>query len=232
MHDCQRFREDWIIGLSSDLVDCDDCRRFCREADSVLAALDASAGRGQPSEEYWDRFNDRLRTRLIDEAAVMTRHSAPWMRWIPAMASAAVIVLAVIWAGFFWSARNSKQADTGIHFDNRHIEGLDPRVVSFLGQAELDLRNFTKIEPSYTEEIRDARNRASQSLATIADRKSAAGDFAPVRTALDEYESVLREIKNLDSPDEIEDVQMRIRRNGLIAKLKAYQPRVVLASSR
>jgi hypothetical protein len=231
MHDCQRFREDWIVGLSSDPADCHDCRTFCREAGSVLAALDASAG-DQLSEEYWIRFNTRLRTRLTDEAAVITRQSTSWIRWIPAMASAAAIVLAIVWAGFFRNVADSKRQDVAIRFDNTHIEGLDPRVVSFLGQAELDLRNFTKIEPSYTEEIRDARNRASQSLVTIADRKTAAGDFAPVRIALDEYESVLRDIKNLDSPEDIEDVQTRIRRNGLIAKLKAYQPHVVLASTR
>jgi len=49
---------------------------------------------------------------------------------------------------------------------------------------------------------------------------------------LNEYESILREIKNLDSAEDIADIQMRIRRNGLIANLKAYQPRVILASQR
>lgn len=197
----------------------------------MLMALDSSASRTQPSGDYWVHFQDRLRKRLAEEALVTTRPSTPWLRWIPALASAAAIVIAVLWVNFFINAPSRPQ-DVAIRLDDAHIEGLDPGVVSFLGQAELDLRSFTKIEPSYTEEIKDARSRASRSLAAIADRKNAAGDYAPVRIALDEYESVLREIKNLDSPEEIEDVQLRIRRNGLIAKLKAYQPRVVLASSR
>ena len=66
----------------------------------------------------------------------------------------------------------------------------------------------------------------------MAEQKKATGDFAPVQITLNEYESILREIKNLDSAEDIEDIQMRIRRNGLIANLKAYQPRVILASQR
>jgi hypothetical protein len=231
MHDCQRFREDWIGGSMGDPADCDECRQFCEEADAVMVALDASASRSEPLEEYWAGFDNRLRRRLIDENALMTRQRAWWMPWAPALASAAVIVIAVAAGGFF---RNSGPTESGVvvRVEDNHIEDLDPGVVRYLSQAELDLRNFTKIEPSYAEEIKDARARASRSLASIDERKNAAGDFAPVRMTLDEYESVLREIKNLDSPEDIEDVQMRIRRNGLIAKMKAYQPRVVLASTR
>jgi hypothetical protein len=227
MHDCHRFREDWIGGSMGDPAGCDDCRRFCEEAGAVLAALDTSRP-GQLSEFYWTGFENRLRTRLTSENAV-THRRAVQTRWIVALASAASVVIAVAGWGFYRSP--ARRTDIAI-FDSNHIQSLDPRVVSFLSQSELDLRNFTKIEPSYTEEIRDARDRASRSLAGIAEQKNAAANFAPVRIVLDEYESVLREIKNLDSPEDISDIQMRIRRNGLIANLKAYQPRVVLASSR
>jgi len=94
------------------------------------------------------------------------------------------------------------------------------------------VRDFTKINPSYKEDVADARERASRSLISLSHQKRAAADFDPVRITLDEYESVLREIKNLDSPDDVADIQMRIRRNGLIANLKAYQPRVVQVSRR
>jgi hypothetical protein len=59
-----------------------------------------------------------------------------------------------------------------------------------------------------------------------------AGDFAPVRITLDEYENVLREIKNLDSKEELTELQRRIRANGLIANMHAFQPQVMLVSSR
>jgi hypothetical protein len=124
------------------------------------------------------------------------------------------------------------QADVRIEFDTDHIADLDPGVVDFLGQSELFVRDFTKIEPAYTEDISDARDRASRSLAGIALQKKAAGDFQPVRITLDEYESILREIKNVESAQDITDIQTRIRRNGLIANLKAYQPRVVRVSHR
>jgi hypothetical protein len=228
MHDCQRFREDWISGSGGDPAGCGDCRQFCDEAGAVLAAFDTSRP-GAPDDEYWLGFDNRLRTRLIRENAV-TRQRAVRTRWIVAFASAASVVLAVTWGGLY--TRPAQSTREVVRFENDHIEGLDPRLVTFLGQSELDLRNFTKIEPSYTEEIQEARDRASRSLAGIAEQRNAAADFAPVRMVLDEYESVLREIKNLDSPEEISDIQMRIRRNGLIANLKAYQPRVVLASSR
>jgi hypothetical protein len=53
-----------------------------------------------------------------------------------------------------------------------------------------------------------------------------------VRITLDQYENVLREIKNLSSSQELTDVQTRILSNGLIANMKAYQPQVMLVSRR
>ena len=113
-----------------------------------------------------------------------------------------------------------------------HIQGLDPMVVAFLERSELFLRNFTKIEPSYIEDLDDSRARAKQSLMEIGEKKELAGNFAPVRITLDEYENVLREIKNLDSSEELADLQTRILASGLIANMKAYQPQVMLLSQR
>ena len=228
MHDCQRFREDWIARSAGDPVDCEKCRRFCEETSEVLTAL-ASRGPVDPSEEYWAGFSNRLRARLVAENSLEHQRGS-WVRWMPILASAACLVLAIAWVSLRNPARES--AEVRISFDDNHFEGLDRRVVAFLRQSELDLRNFTKIDPSFAEEIEDARNRASRSLEKITEQKNATGDFAPVQITLNEYESILREIKNLDSAEDIADIQMRIRRNGLIANLKAYQPRVILASQR
>jgi hypothetical protein len=115
-----------------------------------------------------------------------------------------------------------------------HIAGLDSGTVAFIGQSELFLRDFTKIEPSDRVDLEDARSRARAQLSGIEDRRQAAATFPPVQSMLDEYERVLRDIKNVDeaSGDEVVEIQSRISRNGLIANMKVYQPRVVLVSSR
>ena len=105
-------------------------------------------------------------------------------------------------------------------------------VVAFLERSELFLRNFTKIDPAYAEDINDSRNQAKQSLMEIGEQKELAGNFTPVRITLDEYENVLREIKNMDSNKELVDLQSRILSNGLIANLEAYQPQVELVTQR
>jgi hypothetical protein len=50
---------------------------------------------------------------------------------------------------------------------------------------------------------------------------------------MDTYETVLRDIRNVDeksAADDMPDIQNRIQRNGLIANIKAFQPRVTLVS--
>ena len=126
MHDCHRFREDWIDGAIGDPAGCDDCRQFCQEADAVLAAVEISRP-GEASEEYWAGFGNRLRTRLIRESAA-TQERALRTRWIVAFASAASVVLAVTWAGLYNNPAEATRHAV-IRFDNDHIEGLDPRVV-------------------------------------------------------------------------------------------------------
>src|SRR5215471_13514326 len=95
MHDCQRFREDWIGGTVEGLVDCEECRRFCDEVDVILLATAAAT---QPipelSEEYWDGFESRLRETLIRENA--SRSSRVYWKW-PALAAAAVLSGVVAW---------------------------------------------------------------------------------------------------------------------------------------
>jgi hypothetical protein len=233
MHDCQKFREDWIGDSADTSVDCEDCRSFCMEAQLILQATESAA---QPipefSEEYWERYDNRLRERL--EAGKVSRIRVTYFRWtaMAAVAAALVVMVTLGALSLMQPTIEESNGNTQFEYSDEHIQGLDPRVVVFLGQSELFLRDFTKIEPNYTEDINDARDRAKRGLNQISDLKLRAGDFAPVRIALDEYESVLREIKNLDRGDDLADIQTRIRSNGLIANLKAYQPQLVKLSGR
>lgn len=232
MHDCQRFREDWVAGEAEDFGDCGECRSFCEEAQLILQAIDVAA---QPvpefSEYHWNRFEGRLRENLLHENAAHTVRV--YWKWSAFAAAAAVVVGVVTWGGIRMTQTivNPEQA-TQVEYVDDHIEGLNPTVVEFLGQSELFLRNFSHIEPSYEDDLQDAQARAKQGLTVIAQQKARAADFEPVQIALDEYENVLREIKNLDSPEELADIQARIRSNGLIANMRAYQPQVMLVSGR
>jgi hypothetical protein len=234
MHDCQKYREEWLDAAAEEITGCEKCRQFCTEAAALFQVMSPAA---RPAAEmpagYWSGFEDRLRSNLANT----NRAGTSWMSWRLRIAAAAAAGIAAVWLGFrVSSVAESEVAESEveghIEFVDAHIEGLDVAVVDFLRQSELDLRTFTKIKPSSTEDIEDARRRANRALEGIAGKKKAAGDFAPVRIALDEYESVLREIKNLDSSRDISDIQKRIHRNGLVASLNAYQPRVLLVSHR
>jgi hypothetical protein len=227
-HDCQRFREDWAGGPPEPPIpDCDECRRFCEEASAITQlAAEFAETNPEPPAEYWAAFQERLQEGL--------RHtrpdSSPWA-WV-GLAAAAALAVTLTWGGLRLApngaSRSVPPVPVRIEFVNDHIQGLNPEVVEFLGQSELFMRSFVRIQPSYTEEVEDARDRARRVLAEIEDQRRAVADFAPVRIALEEYEGVLREIKNLETSGDLVEIQNRVDRNGLIASLKAYQPRAVL----
>lgn len=230
MHDCQRFREDWIAGLEKDFGTCEPCRSFCEDAQLLLQAIEGAAPPvPELPEVYWNRFDARLRASLVRENT--SRRYQFYGKWSTVAAAAAVVVV-ITWSGMRTAppVAEEAQAPPQIEFDDDHIKGLNPTVVAFLGQSELFLRNFTKIDPSYNQDLQDAQYQARQDLAEIERQKLRAADFAPVRMALDEYETFLREIKNLDSATDIAEIQSRIRRSGLIAYMKAYQPQVILVA--
>ncbi len=236
MHDCQKYREDWVAGTAEAIHSCEACRSFCEEAAAILQATEtAAAPVPELTEDYWPGYQERLREKLVRENAAQP--SNVYRRLAP-LAAAAAVAGVLTWGGLRVtqpierSDVERSKAGLRIEFDADHIEGLDPMVVLFLGQSELFLRSFTKIQPSYVEDLDDARVRARRDLMEIAEQKALAGDFAPVRIALDEYEGVLREIKNLDSSEDLADIQQRIHRNGLIANLNAYQPHVTLVTQR
>jgi hypothetical protein len=230
MHDCQRFREDWIAGVTEDVGACEMCRAFCEDTRLILEAIDGAA---QPvpalPDAYWDRFDNKLRNGLI--GTNRWRAYKFYFKW-SAAAAAAALAMVVTWGALRNSQPVAGTAKTTpqIEFVDDHIKGLNPTVVTFLGQSELFLRSFTKIDPDFEEDLQEARARATEDLGEIERQKSRAADFAPVRMALDEYENFLREIKHVDSPPDIAEIQTRIRRSGLIANMKAYQPHMVLVA--
>jgi|SRR5688572_5979122 len=228
MHDCQRFREDWVAGLDKDFGDCKECLSFCDEAQFILLATKAKPI-PELSEAFWDRYDDRLRDRLEDASH---SHRFSW-KWSPT-AAAAVIALVLTWGGTRvpQPLTEDAKATPRIELVDDHIKGLNPTIVPFLAQSELYLRNFTKIDPSYKEDLQDAQARAKRGLAEIKTQKLRAADFGPVRIALDEYESILRDIKNVDSADDVAEIQAVIRNSGLIASMRAYQPQIMLVSQR
>lgn len=242
MHDCQRFREDWVAGFAKESADCEECRSFCEEAQFILQATEAKPI-PELSEAYWDRYDDRLRDRL--ESASQT-YRLYW-KWSAAAAAAAITVV-IAWGGMrelrptvddvTAEAKVDANADANLtpHIElvDDHIKGLNPTVVSFLAQSELYLRNFTKIEPRKEDlqDLQEAQARAEHALADIQTQRLRTADFAPVGIALDEYESVLRDIKDLQSPDDVAQIQAVIRNSGLIASMRAYQPQVVLVGRR
>ena len=107
---------------------------------------------------------------------------------------------------------------------------LDPVTVDFLEESELLLRNVMKIEPNDVDDLADAKKAANEQLAGIKLRKEAAADVPPVVNVMDTYESILRDLRNVDersAPEDIPDIQKRIQKNALIANMKAFQPAVM-----
>ena len=105
--------------------------------------------------------------------------------------------------------------------------------MDFLQQSELLLRNVVKMGPKDTEDLADVQRTAGEQLLAIEQRKDAAAQLPPVRNVMDTYETVLRDIRNVDeksAADDMPDIQKRIQRNGLIANIKAFQPRVTMVS--
>src|SRR5438552_18902371 len=86
-----------------------------------------------------------------------------------------------------------------------------------------------KISANDTDDLADTMRVANGQLADIEQRKDAAADVPPVVDVIDTYETILRDIRNLDgrnAAEDIADIQSRIRKNGLIANIKSFQPTV------
>ena len=242
MHQCEEFREritEHIIDredLASnaefhhDLLICSACSEFYAEAREMIEAL--STVDQSISEQKWDSIEHRLRMRIVNEAPPRQHHKGTrTLRWIPIFAAAAMLVMTI---GLYRLAtpllnvqRVAAPAPQTIYVD--HSVSLDPATVDFLEESELLLRNVMKITPTDVDDLADAKQVAGGQLADIAQRKEAAADVPPVVDVMDTYETILRDLRNLDersAAEDIADIQSRIQKNGLIANMKAFQPSV------
>ena len=242
MHQCEEFREritEHIIDREDlaanpefhhELLVCSACSEFYAESREIIDAL-STVDLSIP-ERQWDGIEHRLRMRIVNEAGPRQHHKATRTpRWIPIFAAAAMLVLTI---GLYRLAtplvdtqRVAVPGPQTVYVD--HGVPLDPVTVDFLEESELLLRNVMKIRPPDVDDLADAKQVAGGQLVDIAQRKEAAADVPPVVDAIETYETILRDLRNLDersAAEDIADIQSRIQKNGLIANMKAFQPSV------
>jgi hypothetical protein len=256
MHNCEEFREritEHIIDredltadprFRSDLLICSDCCEFyldSREMMNAFAAVDASVRDLDVSPFRFSRkkWGSLPVSTAVDAAAgfsprlvpVQTRAKVrdyvPVLKW--ASAVAAVLLITVGLTRIPQPVPNPPATATIVE----QPLPLDPVTVDFLQQSELLLRNVVKLTPNDTEDLADVKRMAGEQLLAIDQRKDAAAQVPPVLNVMDTYETVLRDIRNVDERrgmDDVQDIQSRIQRDGLIANIKAFQPRVTPVS--
>jgi hypothetical protein len=253
MHNCEEFRErmtEHIIDreelaanpeFHSELVLCSSCAEFYAQSSEMMEALngvDLTIGEGQ-----WTGIEQRLSASILNAApkpvgAVYNRPEIvyrPKLAWATPvlLATAAAILLAV---GVTRMRTPQPVAQTTAEPSNvvyvEHTVPLDPVTVDFLQESELLLRNVMKMAPTDAEDLADAKKVAREQLAELEQRKEAAASVQPVVDVMDVYETVLRDLRNVDdrSAEDITDLQKRIQKNGLIANMKAFQPRLTEVS--
>jgi len=238
MHNCDEFREritEYIIDREDLTVDprfqhelliCPDCAEFYADSCEMMAAL-ASVDATVPVRGFTPAFELRQKNSLIEfERGRKARAYGQILQWVAAAAA-----LFLVTASLLRFPRPSVPATEATYVE--HPVPLDPVTVDFLQQSELLLRNVVKLAPSDTQDLEDVKRKASEQLLAIEQRKDAAAHLPHVRNVMDTYETVLRDIRNVDeksAADDMPDIQNRIQRNGLIANIKAFQPRVTMVN--
>ena len=258
MHNCEEFREritEYIIDreeisanpeFQRDLLLCSSCAEFYAQSREMMQALDGIDL--TVSESQWWGIERRLQATLLHAEIPrqkwarrpVTRFSA-LRKWVntattPSLLTAAAALL-VITIGLSRFAvpvavpTTTFEEAAAVYVE--HSVPLDPVTIDFLEESELLLRNVMKIEPANVEDLADARKAAGQQLAALEQRKEAAAEVPPVVGVMEMYETVLRDLRNVDersADEDISDIQRRIQKNGLIANMKAFQPRVTEVS--
>jgi hypothetical protein len=244
MHVCDEFRERITeriidgVDLKSDpatqreLLLCNDCADFYSESREMLDAI--SGVDFEIPEMQWDDMADRMRSRIYQENA-QTRQPA-WRRWfyVPAFAAVAALLLVTITL----SRRPQSAAPTigpvgvviPVNNDISIDPSVDPITAEYLQQSELLLRSVMKLKPNSVEDLEDARRIALHQLVALDQRKEAVSEVKPLVTVMNKYETVLRDIRNLDArphADDITDIKNRIEKNDLISNLTAFQSKPI-----
>jgi hypothetical protein len=250
MHNCEEFRElitEHIIDredlasnaeFQRELLICTSCSEFYAESREMIEAL-SSVELGI-SELQWNGIEHRLRERISSanlSAAVNHRANRRPLQWKQLLAAAALLLVTVGLSRLLMPAGGLHQPAESAP-QTMYVQDavpLDPVTVDFLEQSELLLRDVMKIKPADADDLADAKKTASEQLARIKLRKQAAADVPPVVDVMDTYETVLRDLRNMDernAADDIPDIQKRIQKNALIANMKAFQPSVTPVSFR
>jgi hypothetical protein len=250
MHNCEEFREritELIIDredvaaraeFQSELLMCSSCSEFYVQSQEMIEALDGIDL--TISESQWSGIESRMCERIRAEtpvAAVYTsgralarslNNRAP-LQWGRLVAVAALLLITIGLARFSVPMTEPRKEDGPQAIYVEHTVPLDPVTVDFLEESELLLRNVMKMTPDNADDLADAKKVASEQLAEIDQRKEASADVPPVVGVIDTYETILRDLRNVDArsaDEDIGDIRKRIQQNGLIANMKAFQPRV------
>lgn len=246
MHRCESFRTSVIEPILDDgaltdaqrheLSSCMACTEFYMESVEALGAL--SVAFDEPDEEFFGGFNDRLRRHLVNDRVASGpetgREGGLWASILRPLIPAASLTLIVF---VVFSA--IQPADDAVLelFDEQWITesilDLDPVTADFMEQLELFLRMFSKLTVDDVEDLAESQQVSAAQIPDLALRRAAAMDFPPVLVVLDEYEDILRDVRNLPedvSEEDIADIQARIHRTGLVAKMKTYQPNMTLVA--
>jgi hypothetical protein len=243
MHVCDEFREriterildhidlDHDVETQREMLVCSDCADFYAESREVVDAL--AAVHFDIAETQWELMADRMRVRIQEDYA--SRHRPAWTRWfyVPAFAAALVLLLVVAMV----HQKSTSPESGGVAGTAGVVSALpipindpsvDPVTAEYLEESELLLRSVMKLKPSAVEDVAEARRIADRQLVALDQRKQAVSEVKPLVTVMNKYETVLRDIRNLDRrphADDISDIKTRIEKNGLISNMTAFQPR-------
>jgi len=241
--------------FQSELFMCSSCSEFYVQSRELIEALDGIDL--TISDKQWNGIEQRLHAQILNVANVGAGFSRsrvaraafrPLRRLKPAatatsmmqsivpLLATAALLLITIGLGRLPSPIVGVQQTAAPAAQPVYVEQsvpLDPVTVGFLEESELLLRNVMKMAPSDVEDLADAKKAASEQLAELDQRKEAAAEVPPVVGVMETYETILRDLRNVDirsADEDIGDIQKRIQQNGLIANMKAFQPRVTEVS--
>jgi hypothetical protein len=255
MHNCEEFREritEHIIDRDDVAVNpefhrkllmCSSCSEFYVQSREMIEALDGIDL--MISERQWQGIEQRLRAQLFNLSEFQDAEKTPpkvpvnlngfrrfssALKLVPFSIGAVALLLVTVGLSRLAAPLTKLQMPVApsqaIYIE--HSVPLDPVTVDFLEESELLLRNVMKIAPADVEDLAQAKKVASQQLAGLEQRKEAAAEVPPVLDVMKTYETVLRDLRNVDERtvgEDISDLQQRIQKNGLIANMKTFQPR-------
>jgi len=242
--------------FQSELLTCSSCSEFYVQSRELIEALDGIDL--TMSDKQWNGIEQRLHARILNVGANLDANvdagfsrsraarAAFWplrrlnpaatatsmMQSIVPLLATAALLLITIGLGRLPSPIVGLQQTAAPPAQAVYVEQsvpLDPVTVGFLEESELLLRNVMKMAPSDVEDLADAKKAASEQLAGLDQRKEAAAEVPPVVGMMETYETILRDLRNVDirsADEDIGDIQKRIQQNGLIANMKAFQPRI------